>query len=142
MVNLNALHNYLKKTPIFKCASMSFHGWIPTYAILCWQGRAPSPICPRCQSNVETPDHVHICPAPPATLQWSTILEKILSKLITANTPLHVIGVFELKLSWLLQVSYTGWYKPQINISSSTHHFIIDAIWHQNIIGWHLFIKG
>jgi len=50
------------------------HGWIPTYASLCRQGREPSSICPQCQSTVETKEHVLICPSSEATHHWTLLL--------------------------------------------------------------------
>ncbi len=62
-VNTSALQRYLLTLPIMRQANTIklIHGWIPTYASLCPQGREPTSICPRCASQVETTEHFHQC---------------------------------------------------------------------------------
>ncbi len=63
-VNLDALQWYLSTLKESKRATTSklIHNWIPTYSILCRQGRAPSTLCPRCLASIETSCHVWQCP--------------------------------------------------------------------------------
>lgn len=138
-INLFALHTFLKKQATFQHAFTVklIHGWIPSYA-----GCTPSPLCPWCKGTSETPDHVYVCPTPLATLHRAALLEQYLSNKIKANTPTHITGVFDIKLSSLLEVPCKGRYKLPLNVSKTNYQTILDATWHQNILGWHLFLKG
>jgi ABC-type transporter Mla MlaB component len=62
-VNTSALQRYLNSIPIINRVNTIklIHGWLPTYALLCCQGRESSSLCPRCALRVETIDHIHQC---------------------------------------------------------------------------------
>jgi ribonuclease HI len=62
-LNTTALGHFISQLkPLQRaCHVKLIHGWIPTFSALCCQGRHATPICPRCQQTVETPDHVYQC---------------------------------------------------------------------------------
>jgi hypothetical protein len=123
-----------------KCANIVklIHGWVPTHASMCRQGREHSSLCPRCRSRVETVDHIHTCSHPPAIHCHRTILQTFLSSLSKLWTPPQLITVFCRKLSQVLEL-------PRPDHIEKHEHFppsLVLAIQHQIIIGWDLFIKG
>jgi hypothetical protein len=62
-MNLTGLQTYLGKLKHFQRASMAklLHDWIPTNDFLHKQGRADTNLCPRCQTCLETADHILKC---------------------------------------------------------------------------------
>lgn len=71
-------------------------------------------------------------------------MTKFLAKLVTINTPIHIITTFELKLSCLLMIPYHMMYTPSSTMhqhQSSTLSTLYMALRHQNLIGWHLLLR-
>jgi hypothetical protein len=107
-VNLFALSSYLLSLSPFRRASVvkTIHDWIPTYSNLCRQGRHNTSICPRCILEVETPNHVQICPAPAVITGCSLSLDHFLTYLVSLGTPIYIIATFKLKLSSTLGIPF------------------------------------
>jgi hypothetical protein len=61
--NLTVLQNHLLSLKPHNRATICklIHNWIPTYSVLCCQGREPSSLCPRCRQKVETNDYIYSC---------------------------------------------------------------------------------
>jgi hypothetical protein len=143
-INTVALQQYLSKLPIFKRATIvkMIHGWNPSLAILCHQGRAPSPICSRCSSATETNSHIIQCPNSLSIANRISRLRNFLRRLSQYHTPTLILRTLHYKLSLTLHIPF--------DYSSSTSHTPYDripdtllrAIRHQNLIGWDLFLCG
>ena len=143
-IHLLALHGHFAKLKPFQRPSVSkmIHGWIPTYGTLCRQGRESSPLCPRCNSTVETCDHIFNCPHPLAIESHHVALHTFLSSLVTIGTPLYIISTFEYKLSNVLHLAFNQKYSITFSIPQYTKNCLMEAIKHQNILGWDNFLRG
>jgi len=143
-VNTQALHTYLSSLNIQQRVSVVklIHKWVPTYSNLCRQGREPSPICLRCKGAIETSNHVHQCPYPEAVSRRTSALLYFLSSLIKIGTPVYIVHVFEYKLSIVLDLPFSKVYNISSEIPQSTYILLLDAIRHQNILGWDQFLCG
>jgi len=106
------------------------------------QGREPSPICLRCKGAIETSNHVHQCPYPEAVSRRTSALLYFLSSLIKIGTPVYIAHVFEYKLSIVLDLPFSKVYNISSEIPQSTYILLLDAIRHQNILGWDQFLCG
>ncbi len=92
-INLFALHKYLSSLSLHSRANTIklIHWWIPTYAMLCRQGRESFPLCPCCQSTIETPEDVISCSNGDAISLCMTHLHTFLSSLVKLSTPIQII---------------------------------------------------
>lgn len=145
LINLEALHNFLGPKPFHTRANYAklIINWIPTHAHLCRQGREQSPpLCPRCNSAVETPCHILICSNPNVTSRRNELLHTYLKSLIDLHSPIHVISTLEYKLALTLDVPYIQLYRPITSLPPDIHNRLISTIRSQNIIGWDSFLKG
>jgi hypothetical protein len=118
------------------------HGWMPTYAILCRQGRSNTSICLCCNLQVETASHVFKCHAPQAIQQCSSHLATFLSSLIKLKIPVQVIATLEYKLSLFFALPFEQTYFATTEASTSHHYDLLIAIRHQNLTGWDNFMRG
>jgi hypothetical protein len=129
-VHMIALSKYLSSLKPFQRASIVkvIHGWIPTYGMLCRQGRESSPLCPRCSSTVETWDHVFSCPDSQAIAFRNEALLTFLSLRVKMGTPLYILSTFEYKLSLLFALPFPNSFPVLSPIPTSTKHRLMDAI--------------
>jgi len=143
-INILALQRFLSSLKVHKRASIRkmIHNWIPTYSMLCRQGRETSSLCPRCHKAVETSDHVYKCSQPQAVSNRSSFLKEYLSHLLLLNTPMYIISTLQYKLSLSLEIPFITTFQIQNNIPPETRRHLISAIQHQNIIGWDNFLRG
>jgi len=143
-VHMIALSKYLSSLKLFQRASIvkMIHGWIPTYGMLCRQGRESSPLCSRCSSTVETWDHVFSCPDSQATTSRREALSTFLSSLVKMGTPFYILSTFEYKLSLVFALPFRNDFPVSFPIPSSKKLCLMDAIRHQNLLGWDRFICG
>lgn len=142
--NVQALWHHIESMPIHTRASTIklIHGWMPTYAILSRQGRSETPLCPCCNTRVETSPHVFTCQETQAITQRISHLTTFLSALHKLKTPIQLMATLEYKLSITLQIPYTQTYQTT-SISSSSHQYaLLTAIRHKNILGWDNFLCG
>ncbi len=58
------------------------------------------------------------------------------------HTPIHIIDCFEYKLSLALDLVYSKQFYTATSLPADQNRILLDAIKHQNIIGWDLFIRG
>jgi hypothetical protein len=143
-ISIHALRQHIESLPIHIRASTIklIHGWMPTYAILCRQGRSSSSLCPRCHTQVETPSHVFKCQANQAIQQCLSHLTVFLTALNKLKTPVQIVATLQYKLSLLLDIPFEQTYFITMQSSTSHHYALIQAICHQNIIGWNNFMRG
>jgi hypothetical protein len=143
-INLLPLHSHLSSLQPHPRANVAklMHRWIPTNSSLSCQGRVPSPLCPCCSESLETWDHVFSCLSTPATTVRRSALQTFLSKLANIGTPIHILVTFEYKLSITLGLPYTQTFHMSSPICPSLKCLLIDAIHHQNIVGWDKFLSG
>jgi len=143
-VNLYAIHHHLSTLTVHSRASLvkMMHGWIPTYSQLCRQGREQSSVCPRCRSTVETFDHVFVCPDTQAIESRRTALYSFLSMMTNIGTPIYVLTTIEYKLSILFSIEFIPKYSIASPLPLHVKNRLIEAIRHQNILGWDNFICG
>jgi len=106
------------------------------------QGRSSSSCCPRCQVAIETPSHVFYCPNLEAKTFRTQALSLFLSSLTKNKTSIHIIQVLECKLPQFLKLDYMDQFLPLSTLDLTAYSTLLSAVWHQNIIGWQLFIKG
>jgi hypothetical protein len=62
--------------------------------------------------------------------------------IFTIGTPLYLVHVFEYKLSIALDLPFSKVYHTSYEIPQNTHNLLLDAIRHQNILGWDKFLCG
>ena len=143
-VNVLALQSFLSSMKVHKQASIikMIHNWIPTYSMLSRQGRKPSPLCPRCCTAIETSQHVYKCSQSQAISNWRSFLKKFLSSLLSIKTLIYNISTLEYKLSITLEIPFIPTFHIQDEIPPLTKMLLINAIRHQNIIGWDNFLRG
>lgn len=143
-VNVLALQSFLSSMKVHKQASFikMIHNWIPTYSMLSRQGRKPSPLCPRCCTAIETSQHVYKCSQSQAISNWRSFLKKFLSSLLSIKTLIYNISTLEYKLSITLEIPFIPTFHIQDEIPPLTKMLLINAIRHQNIIGWDNFLRG
>lgn len=143
-VHMVALSSHLATLKPYQRASMvkMIHGWIPTYGILYRQGREPSPLYPRCTSTVETWKHVFSCPNFQATENRREALLNFLSSLAKLGTPLYILSTFKYKLSNVFAIPFQLTCSVTSLLPITTKKRLIEAIWHQDFIGWDNFICG
>jgi len=143
-INSIALCRYMESLKIHKHATTIklLHGWAPTYASLCRQGRSHTSICPRCNVHVETTAHVYSCPAESVILKRNAHLASFLATLKKHCTAIPILATLEYKLSLTLKLPYVRSYCVSIQSSPNQHQLLLQAIKHQNIIGWDNFLRG
>lgn len=102
-INIYALQSYLSKLKKFQRVSIvkMIHNWIPTYSILCQQGREKSALCPRCLSSVETYEHVQKCQDPGAISTRQNLLNIYLHHLLRARTPIYLLAKQHMNTNFL-----------------------------------------
>jgi len=141
--SMSSLGNYLNKfkTHVWASISKLIYDWIPTYGTLCRQGRTHSALCPRCQSRVETITHIQQCPDNQAQSARINLLKTFLKNLHSKGTPDCILTIFEFKISIVLDIPYSQCYHTSSTLDTQKMG-LINAIRHQNILGWDLFLKG
>lgn len=142
-INHTALKWYLSSLEIFVRANTVklIQGWIPTSASLSRQGREESPIFPRCQSTVETIDHIHQCTCT-ITISSRQQLLQIYIKKLQERTPQLLHNTLEYKLSLVLELPTIRYHHSIMHSSQTIPTPILVAIRHLNIAGWDCFLKG
>jgi hypothetical protein len=75
-------------------------------------------------------------------LQRNAHLASFLATLKQHCTAIPILATLEYKLSLTLQVPYVRSYCVSINSSPNQHQLLLQAIKHQNIIGWDNFLWG
>lgn len=115
--------------------------WQPTYCILCWQGREWSPIYPWCLLVIETPSQIRECTHPDMLSYPHNQLPSFLTNLEQFHTLPCIITTFEYKLSLALHLQYSTPYPILSTLPPPTHQLLIQAIWHQNRLGWDMALK-
>jgi len=101
-----------------------------------------TPLCPRCSGTVETSEHVLTCSPLVAVTRRSEFFHGFLSSLITFGTLIYIIATFELKLSTTFDSPYSQSYHIDGIIPTENQARLLTALRHQNIIGWHNFLRG
>jgi hypothetical protein len=104
-------------------------------------GRERSPLCPRCSMTVETCEHICTCQHSDAITSRRKLLDAFLSTLLQSHTPTYILKIFEYKLSLALELQYTMSYNS-LTIPEDVYQELIQAIQHQNIVGWDNFLWG
>jgi hypothetical protein len=143
-ISLHALRQHIEALPVhIRASTIKFiYGWMPTYAILFRQGQSSSSLCPRCQTQVETSSHVFKCQATQAIQQCLLHLTAFLTALNKLKTPVQIVTTLQYKLSLLLDIPFEQTYFTTMQSSTSHHYALIQAICHQNIVGWNNFMRG
>jgi len=143
-VNVLALQSFLSSLKVHKRASKikMIQNWIPTYSMLCRQGRKASSLCPRCSKVIETSKHVYKCSQPQAVSNCSYFLKEYLSHLLLLKTPIYIISTLEYKLSLMLEIPFNQTFHIQNEIPPVNRMLLFSAKRHQNIIGWDNFLRG
>jgi hypothetical protein len=142
--NLTALQEYLltlrphNRETICKL----IHNWIPTYSVLCRQGREPSPLCPHCCQAIETSDHIWNCPYAEAITSRHDFLQLFLKHLLSLHTPVYILTVYEYKLSLALKLPYSQQFYIMDQLPQTLYCTLIQAIRHQNTVGRDNFLRG
>jgi hypothetical protein len=101
-----------------------------------------TPLCPRCSGTVETSEHVLTCSPLVAVTRRSEFFHGFLSSFITFGTLIYIIATFELKLSTTFDSPYSQSYHIDGIIPTENQARLLTALRHQNIIGWHNFLRG
>jgi len=106
--NLGALSTYLSslKPPIRASTAKLINNWIPTHSVLYQRGRAPSSLCLRCNSFVETSEHIMSCPNIKVPSSRKSSLDSFLSRMRQAGSPNYILSTFKYKLSLTLHCDY------------------------------------
>jgi len=144
-VNTSALESFLRQQKMFRRANIIklMHGWIiPFMASLSRQGRVSSPLCPLCFTTVESIQHIHQCQASPVRKHQLQLLTNFLQQLTQISTPRSIIHTLHYKLSITLDSPYSPPTQHHDEFSSCISPSLLDAIRHQNIIGWGCFLRG
>ncbi len=107
-MNHNSLATILTELKPHKRSNLVklIHGWNPTYSGLCRQGREQSPLCPRCQTRVETEQHIRECPNEEAISFRQAKLRSFIIETERTYTAPYLLRIFEYKLSLCLHVPY------------------------------------
>jgi hypothetical protein len=137
-MNVYALNQHFSSMKVHHRASVvkMMHKWIPTYSTLCRQGRESSPLCPQCKSQIETWNHVYSCSDPTAMEYHRTALYSFLSTMAQSGAPIYILTTFEYKLSIVLAIPFQPQFSVISPIQPLTKIRLIEAIRHQNIVGW------
>jgi len=124
-VNLNALKNHLGSLKHHNRATVTklSHGWHPAYSILCRQGHAPSPLCPRCHGAIETSNHISTCMEESALTHRHDKLRSFLLDLGRIHTSRFLLTTFEYKLSITLNLPDIPQYQMQELLSPESRHY-------------------
>lgn len=69
-------------------------------------------------------------------------MQRFLQHLRDLHTPLKIILTFPYKLALTLDICFTTSYQHTAKTSPGILPTLLDAIQHQNIIGWDLFLRG
>lgn len=94
-----------------------------------------TPICIRCKSSVETYDHLFQFSNAAANEARSTILQESLDTLHHSRIPQLLLNTLQYK--WLVLLALPLLIFEQQQSQSNLLVYIIQAIRHQNLIGWH-----
>lgn len=94
-----------------------------------------TPICIRCKSSVETYDHLFQFSNAVANEARSTILQESLDTLHHSRIPQLLLNTLQYK--WLVLLALPLLIFEQQQSQSNLLVYIIQAIRHQNLIGWH-----
>jgi hypothetical protein len=105
-------------------------------------GSFPSSLCSRCQSAIETSDHILSCPNTQATSTRKHLLDSFLSEMHQAGTPNYILSTLEYKLSLTLHIKYVQTFFSHGQIPPNNYPLLLQAIRHQNFIGWDNFLQG
>ncbi len=127
---------------IFKRASTVklLHRWAPTYTYLCRQGHHLSPLCPRCKTCVETNEHILQCSHPEASASRSCILLDSIDFLWQSNTTPLLLNTLHYK--WPLALALPIPSLEQVMTESGLSYSTLQAIKHQNLLGWNTMLRG
>jgi len=143
-INQIALKRYLlSQKKIIRASTVKLiHGWKPTYASLCRQGRMHSPMCAQCHEHIETAAHIIICDQPLAITARHNMLDDMLHQLEKRGTPNIMLQTFDYKLSLTLNLLYDKVTSRWTHDFVSIPYALLSAIKHQNLVGWDNFMKG
>ncbi len=143
-VNLLALQDHLSKLKYRTRALIIklIHDGIPTYATMSRQGKEKCPLCPRCKSSIEISSHVFSCPHLDAQAAQQEGLNTFLTTLPNIGNPSYLLATFEYKISLTLDISFIQNYCCQSLLPPTLKHNLLQAIRHQNVLRWDMFLKG
>jgi hypothetical protein len=128
-----AIQQYLSKLHIFKRVTLIklIHGWNPTLAILCHQGRALSSVCSRCNTTTETIDHIIQCPNLLAIDNRISCLRNFIQRLSHYRTPRFILQTFQYKLSLTLHIPLDSYSLVTHTSYEKIPEILLRAIRHQ-----------
>jgi len=125
---------------IYTCLYVKFiHRWIPTHSFLFKQGREFTNRCPLCHTSEETLQHIFPCQNPQTRTNRLDAFTAYLRTLSSIHTPSTIIQAVANHLATILQINSVSYPCPQQLPNPLSMQ---DAIKHQNIMGWDMFLRG
>jgi hypothetical protein len=106
------------------------------------QGRENTPLCPRCNTTIETPDHFFTCSAPDAIANRQELLQSFLLELERIFTAPALLTIFEYKISIVLHLPLYLTYQNPHPLLPNDNQIMLNAVRHQNVIGWNTMLKS
>jgi len=140
-VNCLDLRGFLKSlTPHTRATYVKFiQRWIPTHSFLFKQGREFTNRCPLCHTSEETLQHIFPCQNPQTRTNRLDAFTAYLRTLSSIHTPSTIIQAVANHLATILQINSVSYPCPQQLPNPLSMQ---DAIKHQNIMGWDMFLRG
>lgn len=136
-IETQSLGRALRGIPIHQRSTVVklIHRWTPTQAFLYRQRRTTSSLCPLCNAEDETHEHVTKCSNPTARDNRQLCLQKWRASCKKQETEPVLMNVLEHQLCQVLDIPPTQRPAP-ITVE------LQNALKHQNIIGWENFLNG
>lgn len=114
------------------------HRWIPTYNQLAKQNCQQTAICPRCQTQPETAQHILQCDHEQSIQSRSNRLYATIKAMNDLHSDQAILSTFENKLAAALHITSQNKY----NAPNTIQPQVTKALHHQNIIGWENILRG